>query len=183
MTVTDEIVELFGSRGAEAYHGEIVTQLQHGLQAAAAAERAGAEEVEILAALLHDIGHMLGEDEDTPMGVVDHDRVAMEWLEARGFGEHLATLAGGHVAAKRYLVATNPVYYDRLSPTSKETLRLQGGPMNAEEVREFEKDPMMTAMLRLRSWDEAAKDPAAAVPGLEHWIPMMERYLQQQNGR
>jgi len=155
-----------------------VTQLQHALQAAQAGRQAGADEEAVLAALLHDIGHMLDGENLQDIGVVDHDRSAVDWLRARGFSERLVQLAGGHVAAKRYLVATNPAYHARLSPTSQRTLELQGGPMSESEVHQFRTNPLFEDMLRLRSWDEAAKDPSASPPGLESYLPLIERHLQ-----
>ena len=178
--VCHEIVQLFETRGAGAYYGEAVTQLQHGLQSAHAASGAGADEEEMLAALLHDIGHIVDENGLAELGSLDHDRIASEWLKERGFSKRLIELAAGHVAAKRYLVTTNPAYYDRLSPVSRETFVQQGGKMTAEEVAAFEKNPLRNGMLRLRSWDEAGKDPDAVVPGLAHWVPLIERHLTAQ---
>ncbi len=183
--ISAEIAEVFQSRGADSYYGEAVTQLQHALQAAEAARRAGADDECILAALLHDIGHMLGDnhaddpDSDDPnnIGTLDHDVLAADWLRARSFSERVIQLAAGHVAAKRYLVSTNPGYFDRLSPVSRQTLALQGGPMTPAEIREFETNPLLRDMLRVRSWDEAAKDPNAEVPPLDYWAPMIERHL------
>jgi phosphonate degradation associated HDIG domain protein len=178
MTVIADIERLFGTRGAEAYYGEPVTQLQHALQTADAARRAGADEALTIAALLHDIGHLLT-DSASEWGDAGHDAVAVRWLRERGFSEHVVRLAGGHVAAKRWLVATTPNYLNRLSAASRQTLRLQGGPMSPAEAAEFEADPLMPAMVRLRSWDEMAKDPAADPPPLRVWLPMIERHLAQ----
>jgi phosphonate degradation associated HDIG domain protein len=173
----DEIVRIFEERGGQEYYGEVVTQLQHALQAAHAAVQAGADEEMILAALLHDIGHMLDGVSLPGIGVVDHDRAAAEWLRSRGFSERLVQLAGGHVAAKRYLVSANPAYHARLSPTSQRTLELQGGPMSEHEAQQFRSHPLFEEILRLRVWDEAAKDPAASPAGLDSYLPAIERHL------
>jgi phosphonate degradation associated HDIG domain protein len=169
MTVVEEISDLFERGGAEAYFGERVTQLQHALQAAHCAAQAHADDEMVVAALLHDIGHLLGGDFHAAIGVIDHDRSCVQWFEERGFSTRVIGLVSGHVAAKRYLVATREGYMDRLSPTSKTTLELQGGPMSAAEVTAFEASPYYRDLLRLRSWDEQAKDPDMQVPGLNHY--------------
>jgi phosphonate degradation associated HDIG domain protein len=174
-----EVVRVFEERGGQEYFGEAVTQLQHALQAAHAASEASADEEAVLTALLHDIGHMLGGENLEGVGVVDHDRAAMDWLRARGFSERVIQLAGGHVAAKRYLVSTNPAYHARLSPTSQKTLELQGGPMSEDEALRFQANPFFEDVLRLRIWDEAAKDPEASPPDLASYLPMIERHLNQ----
>lgn len=175
MSVVAEIMALYEQGGAEAYFGERVTQLQHALQAACCAEHAQADDELVGAALLHDIGHLLGGDFHAELGVIDHDRMCVEWLESRGFSERFTTLVAGHVKAKRYLVAKHPEYMEKLSPTSMRTLGLQGGAMTAREVVEFEASPYYKDLLRLRAWDEAAKDPDAVTPGLEHYAPLLGR--------
>lgn len=170
MSVAEEIQELFGKGGSGAYFGERVTQLQHALQSANLAVKAGADDELVLAALLHDVGHLLGGQLDADLGVIDHDKSCVEWLRERGFSARVIALIAGHVAAKRYLVATNPGYRDRLSEASERTLRLQGGPMSQPEINTFESDPHFRDMLRLRSWDEQAKDPEAVTPGLEAYL-------------
>jgi phosphonate degradation associated HDIG domain protein len=173
MSVVDEISELFERGGAEAYFGEEVTQLQHALQTAHCATEARADEELVAAALLHDIGHLLGGDFHAEIGVIDHDRSCIEWLRERGFSPRLIALVSGHVRAKRYLVATHAEYFERLSEASKRTLALQGGPMSAEEIRAFEASPYFKDLLRLRSWDEQAKDPHAVVPGLASYLALV----------
>jgi len=168
--VFQEIQEIFEKGGAEAYFGERVTQLQHALQSAHRATEAGADNEMVVAALLHDVGHLLGGNIHAEIGVIDHDSSCIDWLQARGFSPRLIALVSGHVRAKRYLVATRPDYRAKLSEASKKTLELQGGPMNGVEVREFEEDPHFREMLRLRAWDEQAKDPEAVVPGLEVYV-------------
>jgi phosphonate degradation associated HDIG domain protein len=166
--------------GGEQYFGEAVTKLAHAEQCAWHARQAGADDELILAALLHDIGHLLDTEEtirDERVGVVNHDDIGRQWLLDRGFSERLATLVGGHVDAKRYLTATHAGYVERLSPASKETLRLQGGPMDESSAREFAGEPELRDMLRLRSWDEMAKDPDWQGPPLESYREMLVRHL------
>ena len=177
MTVVDEIYELYAEKGSGAYFGERVTQLQHALQSAYWAKQANACDELVLAALLHDIGHLLGGGVHDAIGVIDHDKSAIEWLRSRGFSERLIALVSGHVAAKRYLTATNPAYRDRLSEASKKTLVLQGGAMSGEEVAEFAKSPWLDEMLVVRSWDERAKDPDAVVPGFEEYREMLAAHV------
>jgi phosphonate degradation associated HDIG domain protein len=174
MTVVEEVSDLFERGGSGAYFGERVTQLQHALQCAHWATEAHADDELVVAALLHDIGHLLGGDVHAEIGVIDHDRSCVEWLKARGFSERLIALVSGHVSAKRYLVASRAGYFDRLSEASVRTLALQGGPMNAEEVRTFEAGPHFKDLLRLRSWDEQAKDPNAEAPGLDRYLGLIE---------
>jgi predicted HD phosphohydrolase len=108
---------------------------------------------------------------------VNHDEIGERWLFERGFSDRVAALVGGHVDAKRYLVATNAQYSQRLSPASQETLRLQGGPMDAAGAEQFAAGPYHRDKLRLRSWDEAAKDPAWTGPGIDSYRDMMLRHL------
>jgi phosphonate degradation associated HDIG domain protein len=181
--VVEEIFEVLQRTGGEQYFGEEVTKLQHAEQCAWWAKEAGADEELVLAALLHDIGHLL-EDEaavrDERVGVVNHDELGERWLLERGFSKRLAGLVGGHVDAKRYLTASNPQYMDRLSEASKETLVLQGGPMAEEEAARFGTKPELRDILRLRSWDEMAKDPTWDGPRLHDYREAMMEYLARQ---
>jgi phosphonate degradation associated HDIG domain protein len=176
MTVADEIADLFERGGSEAYFGEHVTQLQHAVQCAHCAVEAHADDELIVAALLHDIGHLLGGDVHAEIGVIDHDRSCVEWLKQRGFSARLVALVSGHVNAKRYLVAAREGYYGRLSEASKKTLALQGGPMTQKEAQGFEQSPYYNDLLRLRAWDEQAKDPNAIVPGLDSYLHLVVSY-------
>lgn len=178
--VVTEVMGLLEDTGSEAYFGEAVTKLQHAVQCAWHAGQAGADEELILASLLHDIGHLFdaeGTIRDQRVGVVNHDAMGAQWLLARGFSERLARLVGGHVDAKRYLTAANPGYLERLSPASMETLRLQGGPMSPADQEAFAAEPALRDILRLRTWDELAKDPNWEGPGLETYRDMMLRHL------
>lgn len=82
-----------------------------------------------------------------------------------------------HVAAKRYLCAVEPSYVDELSASSKLSLELQGGPMNAAEVSAFEALPHFAAACRLRRYDDIAKDPDAVSPPLEHYAATLEAVI------
>jgi phosphonate degradation associated HDIG domain protein len=167
VNAVESILEAFEKRGAEIYLGEDVTQLQHALQAAHLAECDGAEESLIAAALLHDFGHLIAGGEcANPTIDFRHEEKGARWLSGH-FPEAVWMPVQLHVAAKRYLCATDPSYLGRLSAASLHSLALQGGPMSADEVRDFEASPFWRSAVRLRLWDEAAKDPAfkATNPG------------------
>jgi putative nucleotidyltransferase with HDIG domain len=125
---------------------------------AGARSRASGETV--LAALLHDIGHLLEPDDET--GRVDHDRVGAAFLRKLGFDSKIVGLVAGYVGAKRYLTAADPEYYARLFQVSKLTLQEQGGPMSPA----FEQDPLFRAKLELRNWDEQANEAGLSTDGL-----------------
>lgn len=183
--VIDEVFALLQRSGAEEYFGEAISKLQHAEQCAFHAQQAGADEELVLASLLHDIGHLLeveGAQRDARVGVINHDEIGEEWLLARGFSKRLSALVGGHVDAKRYLTAVNPNYLARLSPASVETLKLQGGPMDATSAAAFAEVPELRDILRLRSWDEMAKDPQWSGAGLESYREMLTRHLEAQRG-
>lgn len=181
--VIEEVFALLQRSGGEEYFGEAVSKLQHAEQCAYHAGQAGADEDLVLASLLHDIGHLIemeGALRDDRVGVINHDEIGEQWLRSRGFSNRVAALVGGHVDAKRYLTAVNPHYFGRLSPASIETLALQGGPMDAASAAAFAEVPELRDILRLRSWDEMAKDPAWDGPRLHSYRDMLARHLQAQ---
>lgn len=170
--VQQEIAELFRRRGASLYGGEGVTQLEHALQAALLAEQAGALPPQILAALLHDIGHLLHDlpDDAPDRGVDDvHEQLGYEWLIER-FGPEVSEPVRLHVVAKRYLCAVDPGYQATLSPPSLLSLQLQGGPFTAEEVRQFERHPYFRESVELRRWDDLAKVEQLDTPAIDHFL-------------
>ena len=169
------IAGLFASEGAADYLGEPVSQAAHLLQAAVLAEREQAGDALIAAALLHDVGHFAGtlSGRDLMHGTDNrHAESGASWL-ARWFGEEVTEPVRLHVAAKRYLCATEPGYAAVLSPASVYTLRVQGGPMQGAELAEFEAGRYSAAAIRVRRWDDAAKDPRAQVPPFEHFVPVL----------
>lgn len=178
--IVDEVLGLLAGPGRTLSYGEGVTQLAHALQCAKCAAAVTADEEVILAALLHDIGHICdpsAEQMAAEIGIVDHEGIGAQFLLERGFSPKIAELVRAHVAAKRYLVATNPTYAAQLSPASTATLKHQGGPMSPSEVTAFEHDPLYTTKLRMRSWDEMGKDPNMTTPPLETYREMMLRHL------
>jgi phosphonate degradation associated HDIG domain protein len=172
----EEILDLLQNSASSGYFGEAVTQLEHALQCADLARRAGADSEMVIAALLHDVGHLLDGDRHEEIGTIAHDDLGAAWLRQRGFSNRVVELVGGHVAAKRYLTAKNPEYAARLSAASVQTLQLQGGPMTPEEAAAFEGDPLFSDKLRLRSWDEQAKTPGAATSALESFRELLLRH-------
>jgi phosphonate degradation associated HDIG domain protein len=167
----EKIVGLYQAKGGRAYEGEGVTQLEHALQSAHAAERAGAPPELVCAALLHDIGHLLNDRGETPTlrGVDDqHQYVALPFLR-KIFPEAVFGPIGLHVDAKRYLCATRPGYREALSEDSKRSLELQGGVFSPQDAERFIRQPFAAEAVSVRLWDDAAKVPGAATPGFGHF--------------
>ena len=178
-TIVDFIADIFARRGAESYLGERVTMSQHMLQAARLAEEAGATEPVIVSALLHDIGHYTNEfPEDALAQGTDnlHEEAGARVL-APFFPREVTDPILHHVAAKRYLCATDPAYFGKLSEASVHTLNLQGGPMDEAEVAAFSKEPNLDAILQVRVWDDQGKDPTIETPPFDHYAPMVARVV------
>ncbi|WP_338868374.1 HD domain-containing protein [Spirosoma sp. SC4-14] len=175
----ETIKKLFAQSGNDAYFGEPVTQLAHALQAAQLAEKAGADDETVVAAFLHDIGHLLpvesAEGYMDGYGTVDHERLGADFLRQRGFSEKVAQLIEHHVNAKRYLVHKNPDYFARLSEASLITLEFQGGPMSDEEAKAFEQNPYFREILQVRGWDEQAKIPDLPTAEVEYYLAKCEQ--------
>jgi gamma-butyrobetaine dioxygenase len=184
MTADDPIqliADLFASEGGRDYLGEPVTQASHMLQAAALAQAAGARPPLIAAALLHDVGHFTSaiSGHDLMRGTDNrHSDAGADWL-AQWFGEEVTEPVRLHVAAKRYLCAVEPGYLASLSPASVYTLNVQGGPMDAAERAGFEANPQAGPALRLRRWDDAAKDPVASPPAFGYYKSLLRRLLRR----
>jgi len=179
VTVVDQIMSRFEKRGQAAYFGEPVSQLEHALQCAHLADSEGAPHTLVVAALLHDFGHLLhGLGEAAADEGVDarHEDLGGAWLE-RHFGAEVAGPVRLHVAAKRYLCATSPAYLAQLSPASIQSLSLQGGPFSRDEARAFESQAYFRQTVQLRRWDDAAKIPGLIVPGLDSYRSRIEAAL------
>jgi len=175
--IVDRITDIIARKGADSYLGEVVNMRAHMLQAAAQAEDEAADDELIAAALLHDIGHYVSElgEGSFDHGVDNlHDEAGAALL-AKHFSPRIVDCVRLHVAAKRYLCATDPDYFSLLSPASVQTLKIQGGPMDAEEVAAFEAEPHYAEAVRVRRWDEGAKDPDRATPPFAHYVPLLER--------
>ncbi len=175
--VVERIADLFDTRGTAAYLGEQVSMREHMLQAAHAAQCAGAAEPLVVAALLHDVGHFLhGFDEDAADRGIDtgHEHAGADWL-ASWFAEPVCEPIRLHVAAKRYLCATDSDYLAVLSPASVHSLELQGGAFSAAESERFAALAYASAAVDVRRWDDAGKCPGMPVPTFEHFRPLLER--------
>jgi gamma-butyrobetaine dioxygenase len=168
MTAVETIGELFAGPGARDHLGEPVPIGEHMLQAGALAEAAGAEGALVVAALLHDIGHLLDEDEDEDR----HGEAGANWL-SQWFGAAVIEPVRLHVPAKRYLCAADAEYFGLLSAESVRTLSLQGGPMTAAEVAAFEALPFSRDAVAIRRWDDQAKDPVVTPPRFAHFAPLL----------
>jgi gamma-butyrobetaine dioxygenase len=168
----DEIAALFAAHGAETY-GEGVTMEEHSLQTAALARAEAADDALVVAALLHDIGHFI-EQPDDAFGYHKHDRSGGAWLASR-FPPVVSEPVRGHVAAKRYLCAVEPEYFDILSTASRHSLEKQGGPMSAAEAAAFARQDFIGRAVRLRRWDDHGKVDGIEVPPLASYRDMIER--------
>jgi phosphonate degradation associated HDIG domain protein len=175
LTIPD-ICALFDRHGGRMYSGEPVTQLEHALQTAHAAEAAGADVPLITASLLHDLGHFLNDQGETPTarGIDDvHQYFALPFLRPLFDADVLEPIRL-HVEAKRYLCAARPGYHDALSADSVRSLALQGGVHTPAQAQAFIALPGAGAAVALRQWDDAAKVAGCATPPLEHFVPIME---------
>ena len=181
MSAVDEIMELFEGASGRKYGGEQVTQLAHALQCAASAEREGAPVPLVLAALLHDVGHLVHDLGPRPAarGIDDkHEEGGAEWLR-RWFGAAVSEPVRLHVAAKRYLCAAEPGYFESLSSASVRSLELQGGPFDPAAAAAFLARPHAVEAVRLRRWDEAAKELGRVTPDLAHFRPYIDACLER----
>lgn len=170
------IGDIFNRRGAESYLGEQVTMSEHMLQGALLAEQAGASDALIAAALLHDIGHYTNEfpEDALARGINNNHEEAGAAVLAGFFPPEVTEAVRHHVAAKRYLCATDEAYFARLSEASVHTLGLQGGPMSRAEVQEFEQTPYLEAILQVRIWDDLGKVKNHNTPPFEYYAPMLQ---------
>ncbi len=182
MNIVDVLEHFYIERGALRYETagprgrSGVTQLQHALQCATLAARAEAPETLVAAALLHDLGHLLYEQADHEMGTGKddaHQYLALPFLRPY-FGPAVLEPIKLHVDAKRWLCAAEPAYWAALSAGSQRSLELQGGPFNAEEAQAFMALPHADDAVRLRRWDDQAKDTAHQVQPFSAWRELLE---------
>jgi len=166
--IVEEIFANLATRGHEMYGGEAVTQLQHALQCATLARRENAPASLVTAALLHDYGHLVADDDGAAERGVDmmHEEVAAAHL-SQWYGPAVTEPIRMHVAAKRYLCATDFDYFTSLSPASIASLAVQGGPFTDDGAAGFIAQPHAREAVRLRKWDDLAKDTEARTPALD----------------
>lgn len=182
----DDIAALFDRLGDRAYTGEPVTQLEHALQSGQLAERAGASDALVTAAFLHDLGHLINDQGETPTlrGIDDrHEYVAIPRLREL-FGPAVLEPIRLHVEAKRYLCArgdgtlTGPQYHASLSADSLRSLALQGGVFSDAQAAAFIAQPHAREAVQLRIWDDLAKVAGADTPPLAHYLALATRVAQ-----
>ncbi|MDB5526679.1 MAG: phosphodiesterase [Rhizobium sp.] len=183
-TIVAFLGDIFRRRGGEEYLGEPVTMAEHMLQGAHLAELQGEDEIIVVAALLHDIGHFTSEFgmfsmEDTHDK--HHEEAGAEVLDAF-FPSLVIDCVRLHVAAKRYICATDPTYFSELSAASIHSLKLQGGPMNPDEIASFEKNPNVKEIVRVRRFDDAGKVAGLMTPNFDHYAPMIQRTVDKHFG-
>ena len=175
------ILDIMQSGDDAPYIGEQVSQLEHALQAAQMATNTNPHDHEmIIAALLHDIGHLCAPQRSDTMegvGIAQHENIGADFLQACGFSQRITETVRGHIQAKRYLVYKRPEYYHTISQASKTTLKHQGGPMSAQEARAFESDPFFSEKVQLRLWDEASKVIGQKVATLESYKDILLAHL------
>ena len=175
--VLERIASLFATKGSAEYHGEPVTQLEHALQAATFAERDLRPAAWIVAALLHDIGHLVQMHGQgcAKAGIDDrHEELGLRFLSTH-FDRDVTDPIRYHVDAKRYLCSVDAAYALTLTPASLLSLQLQGGPMTAEQAREFGAIDRLESILAIRRYDDLAKVRGCVTPCFEHFA----QYLQQ----
>ena len=178
-TIVAFLARIFDERGAEEYLGEPVTVAEHMLQGAMLAEAENAGDELIAAALLHDIGHFTSSfGTYSPEDTEDrhHDDEGARLLQPF-FPPAIVECVRLHVAAKRYLCATDPSYFGRLSEASVHTLSLQGGPMSSDEVAAFRRSPFHSEEVRVRRWDEAGKEAGVETPPFSHYASLLQRVV------
>lgn len=184
--IADEIQTLFEQHGNEDYDGEPVSQTAHMVQCGMLAMAEGGDMELVIGAFLHDIGHLLRYKMETEAmggyGVMNHDGIGGEYLRQNGFSERVCAMVEEHVAAKRYLVSTQPGYKSKLSEASLQTLmQYQGGLMTPEEIADFKNHLFFDDIIKVRLWDEEAKDHNAVMLPLKHFINLIHEYLNERN--
>lgn len=177
-SIITKISNMLSGKGKELYGGELVTQAQHALQCAALAEAAKSSDKLITACLLHDIGHLLDDDFERLAAEKDlyHEDLGEAFL-SEWFDDEVCQPVKLHVAAKRYFCATNAKYQSKLSAASLQSLALQGGAMSDDEVKTFRANRYYHDALRLRVWDDLAKDPDLITPDITHFMSYVENSL------
>ena len=185
--VFDYIRERIEDGRGRQYGEEPVSEYEHALQCATLAEQDGADEELVVAALLHDFGRLVAEDDELSDAVEhnaddgvkrrDHGEVGAHALEPY-FSDRVLFCVGKHAESKRYLCTTEPAYRDGLSAGSITTLEKQGGLMSAEELATFERSPFVADAVRVRRWDDRGKIPGMQTGSLDHFLEAALRQLQ-----
>ncbi|WP_250658192.1 hypothetical protein [Alkalimarinus coralli] len=177
ITQLERLYRDYGQR----HYGENCTQYEHMAQCGWWADQKGYGEELAITAFLHDVGHLIAEDQEIEgrdaLGYPQHDSLAEQWLLEQGLPEKVCIPIGMHVEAKRYLVTRNKSYERGLSEASKATLAQQGGPFTEAECLNFESSPHFDQAIRLRELDELGKADDFNLPQLDYWLRRIEKYL------
>lgn len=185
-TVGQQVYDLFQRFGNELY-GEGCTQTSHAVQGGLLAQAQGLDDALVIAAFLHDIGHLYPLSLDKThekmgdYGIQAHDKWGEQFLRERGFSERVIVPVANHANSKRYLCTTRPQYLAELSPASVETMKYQGGLMDADEVKAFQQTPFYAESLTVRYLDDAAKQAHFTVTDamLKGLCDLIDRHLAQ----
>jgi predicted HD phosphohydrolase len=178
-TVVDFILDLFSRRGAEEYMGEPVSMAQHMEQTAACAVVDGAPDELVIAALLHDIGHFVG---DFPIDALEngidnlHEEAAATFLKAF-YPASVTEPIRLHVAAKKYLCAVDEHYFAHLSEASVQSLEVQGGPMTQAEIEMFESSQYHQSAIQIRRYDDDGKVAGLEIKPVDSYRDKLESLL------
>ena len=189
--IPEHIINIYKKYGKADYIGENLTQTEHALQSAFLAMQERPDDYEfILAALFHDIGHILNIDGQSLMmdtgkvnlGVATHEYIGSGYLRSLGFPERTCMLVSMHVRAKRYLASTNIKYMDNLSEASYKTMKYQGGMMNMDEAEAFQKNEYFSDAIRIRYIDDYAKktvgEMGCSIPSIDYYKDMILNVLE-----
>lgn len=160
------IAELYKDQGNLTY-GEDITQIEHAVQCAELAVRAGESDELISAALLHDIGHLMAAT-DIAFGNYKHDSIGADYLSPY-FSKAVTEPIRQHAQAKRYLCSVEEGYLASLSAASLDSLKNQGGLMTEEEQLAFAATPYFVESIRLRRWDDEGKNLELSKLSIEHY--------------
>ena len=169
----DSLTAIYDGRATGQYGLTLINQRAHAVQSGYHARAQGLPAALVVAALLHDIGHMVHDLGEHPaaMGIDDkHENIGADWLK-RYFGPDVTEPIRLHVAAKRYLCTVETGYFDKLSDDSIESLSIQGGKMSQDEVTAFTQEPYWEGAVALRRIDELAKDPNGPMPPFGTFSP------------
>ncbi|MEH6446141.1 MAG: HD domain-containing protein [Oceanospirillaceae bacterium] len=178
-TIVPFLIDIFARRGPESYLGESVSMAEHMEQSAACAKEDGADNELIIASLLHDIGHFIG---DFPLDALEngndnyHEDAGALILE-QFYCAKVSEPVRLHVAAKRYLCTVDDSYYYKLSDASINSFNIQGGKMSAEEVAEFEANPHHQAAIKLRHYDDDGKIQGREIFKIDHYESLLHELL------
>lgn len=183
LTIT-RICHLFESKDDQRLEAASVTLLQHALQTAWLAEKAGARDSLICACLLHDLDHLLEEDSaGAPVQKRDNSH-----------GQHGASSLAGlfdaavtdpirlHVDAKRYLCYAHPGYSQGLPADAKRSLERQGGVFTPDQARAFMREPYAIEAVNLRLWDDQARLAGIGTPSLAHFAATLRTRVLPKRG-